>query len=66
MVVTREEGSGTRGAFVELFGVEIEDADGNTVDNITVEATTQNSTNAAMMTVAGNEYAIGYISARFS
>ncbi len=31
-VVTREEGSGTRGAFVELTGVEEKDADGNKGD----------------------------------
>lgn len=31
-VISREDGSGTRSAFVELFGVEEEDADGNKVD----------------------------------
>lgn len=49
-VVTREDGSGTRGAFVELFG--IEDADGN--DAITQSAEISNSTSVVMTTVAGN------------
>ena len=57
-VVTREDGSGTRGAFVELFG--IEDADGN--DAITQFAEISNSTSVVMTTVAGNPDAIGYIS----
>lgn len=61
-VQTREEGSGTRGAFVELFGVEQKDADGNKVDMTTIDAATTNSTAAMMTGVAGNEYAIGYIS----
>ncbi|MCC8079933.1 MAG: substrate-binding domain-containing protein [Oscillospiraceae bacterium] len=57
-VVTREEGSGTRGAFVELMG--IEDADGN--DATTMEAEISNSTSVVMSTVAGNAAAIGYVS----
>ena len=57
-VVTREDGSGTRDAFVELFG--IEDADGN--DAITQSAEISNSTSVVMTTVAGNPDAIGYIS----
>jgi len=61
-VQSREEGSGTRGAFVELFGVEQKDADGNKVDMTTVDAAITNSTSAMMTGVAGNEYAIGYIS----
>ena len=61
-VVSREDGSGTRGAFIELFGVEQKDADGNKVDMTTLEATITNSTSAMMTGVAGNEYAIGYIS----
>ncbi len=60
-VVSREEGSGTRGAFVELFGVE-EEVDGEKVDMTTTEANTTSSTSVMMTTVAGNEYAIGYIS----
>lgn len=61
-VITREEGSGTRGAFIELMGVEQKDADGNKVDMTTVEADTTNSTSVMMTSVAGNPYAIGYIS----
>ncbi len=61
-VVSREDGSGTRGAFIELFGVEEKDADGNKVDNTTVEAVNVNSTSVVMTTVAGDPYAIGYIS----
>lgn len=61
-VVSREEGSGTRGAFVELTGVEEKDADGNKVDNTTTNAITCNSTEVVLTTVAGDDYAIGYIS----
>ena len=56
--VTREEGSGTRGAFTELFGVVDEDDN----DMITLDAQTTNSTSVMMTTVSENEYAIGYIS----
>lgn len=61
-VVTREEGSGTRGAFIELTGVEEKNDAGEKVDNTTPGAVTQNSTNAIMTTVANDETAIGYIS----
>lgn len=61
-VVSREEGSGTRGAFVEITGVLGKDASGNEVDNTTIEAVIQNGTNGVMTTVAGDEYGIGYIS----
>ena len=61
-VVSREDGSGTRGAFIELFGVEEKDADGNKVDNTTEEAEITNNTADMMSTVAGDVDAIGYIS----
>lgn len=61
-VVSREDGSGTRSAFVELTGVLAEDESGEEVDRTTVDAVTTSSTNVMMTTVAGNEYAIGYIS----
>ena len=61
-VVSREEGSGTRGAFIKLTGVEEKNADGVKVDNTTEEAVVTNSTNVMMTTVAGDESAIGYIS----
>ena len=60
-VVSREDGSGTRGAFVELFGIE-EEQDGQKVDMTTEEASVTNSTSVMMTTVAGDENAIGYIS----
>ena len=62
VVVSREEGSGTRGAFIELFGIEEKDANGNKVDNTTDEAIVVNSTSVVMTTVAGNKNSIGYIS----
>ena len=61
-VNSREDGSGTRGAFIELFGVEEKAADGTKVDNTTVEANITNSTAVMMTSVAGGPYAIGYIS----
>ena len=61
-VISREEGSGTRGAFVELFGIEEKDANGNKIDNTTDEASVTNNTSVMMTTVAGDPKAIGYIS----
>lgn len=60
--VSREEGSGTRGAFIELFGIETKDADGNKIDNTTDLAEITNSTAVMLTTVQGNEYGIGYVS----
>ena len=57
VVVSREEGSGTRGAFVEITGVEVDK-----VDNTTLDAEIQNATSQVLVSVAGNEVAIGYIS----
>ena len=61
-VISREDGSGTRGAFIELFGVEQKNEDGEKIDYTTVEATITNNTSVMMTTVANDEYAIGYIS----
>ena len=61
-VVSREDGSGTRGAFVELFGVQQEDKDGEKIDMTTLDAKVTNSTSVMMTTVAGDVNAIGYIS----
>lgn len=61
-VISREEGSGTRGAFVELTGVERKDADGNKVDLTTDEAIVTNSTSVMLTSVAGDRDAIGYVS----
>ncbi|MDL2324308.1 substrate-binding domain-containing protein [Ruminococcaceae bacterium OttesenSCG-928-A16] len=62
VLVSREDGSGTRGAFVELFGVEEKDADGNKIDRTSLEANITSSTSVVMATVAGNPHAMGYIS----
>ena len=61
-ICSREEGSGTRGAFIELFGVEEKDADGNKIDNTTEAAKITNSTSVMLSTVEGDVNAIGYIS----
>lgn len=61
-VISREDGSGTRGAFIELTGVEEKDADGNKVDNTTVDAQIANKTDVVLTSVAGNPAAIGYVS----
>lgn len=61
-VISREDGSGTRGAFIELFGVEQKDAQGKKVDCTTENADITNSTSVMMTSVAGNPKAIGYIS----
>lgn len=61
-VNTREDGSGTRGAFIELFGIEEKNDAGEKIDNTTEEASVTNNTEAMLTTIAGDEYAIGYVS----
>lgn len=61
-VYSREDGSGTRGAFVELLGIEQADANGDKVDMTTSTAAITNSTAVMMTSVAGDPNAIGYIS----
>lgn len=61
-VMTREEGSGTRGAFIELFGIENEDESGEKIDNTTLTAETTNSTSVMITSVASDPTAIGYVS----
>lgn len=61
-VVSREEGSGTRGAFIELFGIEEKDSNGEKVDNTISSAEVTNSTAVMIQTVAGNKQSIGYVS----
>ena len=61
-VVSREEGSGTRGAFVELTGVLAKDDSGEEKDNTYSEAIVSNGTNLVLTTVADNQAAIGYAS----
>lgn len=60
-VVSREDGSGTRGAFIELVGLE-EEKNGEKKDTATDEAVVQNSTNGVMQTVSQDPSAIGYVS----
>lgn len=61
-VITREDGSGTRGAFIELFGIEQKNDAGEKIDCTTDAAAVTNSTAVMMTTVAGDVYSIGYIS----
>ena len=61
-VISREDGSGTRGAFIEIFGIEKKNAEGNKIDYTTEEAAITNSTAVMLSSVAGDKYAIGYVS----
>lgn len=61
-IVSREDGSGTRGAFIELLGIEEKDANGEKMDMTTEDAKITNSTSVMMTTVEGDVNAIGYIS----
>ena len=61
-VISREDGSGTRGAFVELLGIEQKNDAGEKIDYTTLSAEITNSTAVMMTTVEGNTNAIGYIS----
>lgn len=61
-VLSREDGSGTRGAFIELFGVEQKNSSGKKVDYTTDEAAITNSTSVMLTSVAGDNYSIGYVS----
>ena len=60
-IVSREDGSGTRGAFIELFGIE-EKKDGEKVDMTTDDAQITNSTSVMLTTVDGDDFAIVYVS----
>lgn len=61
-VISREEGSGTRGAFIELTGIEQKGSDGTKKDMTTKEAIIKDGTDKVLTAVAGDAYAIGYIS----
>ncbi len=61
-VISREESSGTRGAFIELFGVEQKNDAGEKIDYTIDTASITQSTGVMKTTVSQNEYAIGYIS----
>ncbi len=61
-VQTREDGSGTRGAFIELMGIEVKNDAGEKEDMTTADAGVTNSTEVMLSTVAGDPQAIGYVS----
>ncbi|MEG1750715.1 MAG: substrate-binding domain-containing protein [Raoultibacter sp.] len=61
-VYSREDGSGTRGAFIELFGIQQKDSSGKAVDLTTPQAAITNSTSVMMTSLAGDPNGIGYIS----
>ena len=61
-VISREDGSGTRGAFIELFGIEEKNEAGEKEDMTTEDAQITNNTSVMMTTVAGDVSSIGYIS----
>ena len=61
-VISREDGSGTRGAFIELFGILQKNEDGTQKDLTTKEAVIAKQTDVMMTNIAGDLYAIGYIS----
>jgi len=61
-VVSREDGSGTRGAFIELLGIEVKADDGTKKDMTTKEAVIADKTDVMMTNIANDTYAIGYIS----
>lgn len=61
-VCSREDGSGTRGAFIELFGIEEKNEAGEKTDTTAKDAEITNSTAVMLQTVAGNKAAVGYVS----
>ena len=61
-VISREDGSGTRGAFIELFEILVKGADGSKTDTTTEEAIIANKTDVMLQSVSGDQYAVGYVS----
>ncbi|MDR1616990.1 MAG: substrate-binding domain-containing protein [Syntrophomonadaceae bacterium] len=61
-VVSREDGSGTRGAFIELFGIEIKHDNGDKQDTTTKEAIIAKQTDVMITNIINDPYAVGYIS----
>ena len=61
-VISREDGTGTRGAFIELTGIEEKDSNGNKTDNTKKDALICKSTDVVLTQVSGDKNAIGYIS----
>lgn len=61
-VISREDGSGTRGAFVELFEILQKNDDGTKKDMTTKEAVIASKTDVLLKNVASDVYSIGYVS----
>lgn len=61
-VVSREDGSGTRGAFIELLGIQEKGSDGSKKDLTTQEAIIANKTDVMMSNIASDPQAVGYLS----
>lgn len=61
-VVSREDGSGTRGAFIELFGIIVKGDDGTITDFTTKEAVVTNKTDVMLTNIESDKYAVGYVS----
>ena len=61
-VVSREDGSGTRGAFIELLGIEVREDDSSRKDMTTKDAIIAQRTDVMLTNVANDPYAIGYVS----
>ena len=61
-VITREKGSGTRSAFIEITGIEAKNEEGTKVDRTMAQAETQSSTAAVITSVSNTKNAVGYIS----
>ena len=61
-VISREDGSGTRGAFIELFGIEVKGDDGSRKDMTTKEAVIAKQTDVMITNITNDKYAIGYVS----
>jgi len=59
-VISREDGSGTRSAFIELFDIEVKEDNGTRKDLTTKEAIIANKTDVMLINIAGDESAIGY------
>ena len=62
VVVSREDGSGTRGAFIELLGIEQKGDDGSKKDRTTKDAEIASKTDVMLTNISTNAYAIGYVS----
>jgi len=62
IVVSREAGSGTRGAFEDLIGLEAKDENGNSYSTLVEDALIADGNGAVKANIASKENAIGYLS----